>query len=59
MKARKENTFRNNIVAANLFPHKLLGMAARLGMAVVKMVVVVIWKIQSPLPPPVHLKLTP
>ena len=52
MKARKENTFRNNIVAANLFPHKLLGMAARLGMAVVKMVVVVIWKIQSPLPPP-------
>ena len=42
MKARKENTFRNNIVAANLFPHKLLGMAARLGMAVVKMVVVVI-----------------
>lgn len=42
MKARKENTFRNNIVAANLFPHKLLGMAARLGMAVVKMTVVVI-----------------
>lgn len=42
MKARKENTFRNNIVAANLFPHKLLGMAARLGMAVVKMAVVVI-----------------
>ena len=42
MKARKENTFRNNIVAAHLFPHTLLGMAARLGMAVVKMVVVVI-----------------
>ena len=42
MKARKENTFRNNIVAANLFPHILLGMAARLGMAVVKMAVVVI-----------------
>lgn len=44
MKARKENTFRNNIVAANLFPHKLLEMAARLGMAVVKMAVgVILW----------------
>lgn len=44
MKARKENTFRNNIVAANLFPHKLLKMAAWLVMAVVKMVVgVTLW----------------
>lgn len=44
MKAREENTFRNNIVAANLFPHKLLKMAAWLGMAVVKMVVgAILW----------------
>lgn len=44
MKAKEENTFRNNIVAANLFPHKLLKMAAWLVMAVVKMVVgVTLW----------------
>jgi len=46
MKARKENTFRNNIVAANLFPHKLLEMAARFGMAVVKVAVgVILWAV--------------
>lgn len=44
MKARKENTFRNNIVAANLFPHKLLKMAARLVVTVAKMAVgVILW----------------
>ena len=44
MKAREENTFRNNIVAANLFPHKLLKMVAWLAMAAVKMVVgVILW----------------
>lgn len=44
MKARKENTFRNNIVAANLFPHKLLKMAARLVATVAKMAVgVILW----------------
>lgn len=44
MKAREENTFRSNIVAANLFPHKLLKMAAWLVMAAVKMVVgVILW----------------
>lgn len=44
MKAREENTFRNNIVAANLFPHKLLKMAAWLVMAAVKMVIgVILW----------------
>lgn len=42
MKAREENTFRNNIVAANLFPHRLLKMAARLMVAVVKMAVTAI-----------------
>lgn len=42
MKARKENTFRNNIVAANLFPHKLLRTAARLVVAVVRMAVTAI-----------------
>lgn len=44
MKAKEENTFRNNIVAANLFPHKLLKMAAWLIMAVAKMAVgVILW----------------
>lgn len=44
MKAREENTFRNNIVAANLFPHKLLKMAAWLAMAAMKMVVgAILW----------------
>lgn len=44
MKAREENTFRNNIVAANLFPHKFLKMVAWLAMAAVKMVVgVILW----------------
>lgn len=44
MKAREENTFRNNIVAANLFPHKLLKMAAWLAVAAVKMVVgAILW----------------
>ena len=42
MKARKENTFRNNIVAANLFPHKLLAMAVRLVVAVARMAVTAI-----------------
>lgn len=44
MKARKENTFRNNIVDANLFPHKILNMAARLAKAAIKMVVgIILW----------------
>lgn len=44
MKARKENTFRNNIVAANLFPHKILNMAARLAKAVIKVAVgIILW----------------
>lgn len=44
MKAREENTLGNNIVAANLFPHKILKMAARLAVAVVKMAVgVLLW----------------
>lgn len=44
MKAREENTFRNNIVAANLFPHKLLKMAAWLAVAAVKMLMgAILW----------------
>ena len=44
MKAREENTFGNNIVAANLFPHKILKMAARLVAVVVKMAVgIILW----------------
>lgn len=44
MKARKENTLRNNIVATNLFPHKLLKMVVRLLMVVAKSVVgIILW----------------
>ena len=44
MKAREENTLRNNIVAANLFPHKILKMAARLAVAMAKMAVgIILW----------------
>lgn len=44
MKAREENTFGNNIVAANLFPHKILKMAARLVAVVAKLAVgIILW----------------
>lgn len=44
MKAREENTFRNNIVAANLFPHKILKIAARLAKAAIKVAVgIILW----------------
>lgn len=44
MKTREENTFGNNIVAANLFPHKILKMAVRLVAVVAKMAVgILLW----------------
>jgi hypothetical protein len=44
MKAREENTFGNNIVAANLFPYKILKMAARLVAVVAKLAVgIILW----------------
>lgn len=44
MKTREENKLGNNIVAANLFPHKILKMAARLVAVVAKMAVgILLW----------------